>query len=78
MKILVDNVILSPDEDSSLLQDRIRELYSIDGDFSITILRRSLDARKKEKIVYRFRVVVDVDDKTGAFLLKKRVISPYE
>ncbi len=78
MKILVDNVILSPDEDSSLLQDRIRELYSIDGDFSITILRRSLDARKKEKIVYRFRVVVDVDDQTGAFLLKQRDISPYE
>lgn len=77
MKLLVDNIILNPDEDISLLKDRIRELYSIDGDFAITIVRRSLDARKKDNIVYRYRVVIDVEDRTGPSLLKNTEVSLY-
>ncbi len=78
MKLLVDNITLNPDEDSSLLEERIRVLYSINDNVTVTILKRSLDARKKERIVYRYRVVIDVSDKTGASLLKQRDIFPYE
>ncbi len=78
MKLLADNITLNPDEDQSLLKDRIRKLFAIDCDFDITIARRSLDARKKDTIVYRYRVIIDIADAPGEFLLKKSGISIYK
>lgn len=78
MKLLVDAITLNPDEDQSLLKDRLKELYAIDADFDITIARKSLDARKKDKIVYRYRVIISIDDAAGEPLLAKSGISLYE
>ncbi len=78
MKFLVENITLNPDEDQSLLKDRIRELYTIDCDFDVIIARRSLDARKKDKIVYRYRIIIDIAEDPGKSLLVKEGISVYQ
>jgi uncharacterized FAD-dependent dehydrogenase len=78
MKLLADNIILNPDEDQAILKDRIRTIYGIDHKFDLTIALKSLDARKKDHIVYRYRAIIDIDDAAGESLLKKSGISVYE
>ncbi|HOT43262.1 MAG TPA: hypothetical protein PLM53_01010 [Spirochaetota bacterium] len=78
MKLLVDAITLNPGEDQSLLKERVREIYGIDREFDLTIARKSLDARKKDRIVYRYRVIIDIEDAAGKSLLTKSGISVYE
>lgn len=78
MKLIVDNIILKPDEDQNNIHDRIREKFSLDYDFDFSIMRRSLDARKKDAIVYRYRVMIDVEEDQGKALLQNRDVSVYK
>jgi uncharacterized protein len=78
MKLLVDNIILTPGETPERIRERIRDTYNIDFDFEYFITRKSLDARKKENIVYRYRAVIDVPDDRAPLLLQQKDISSYE
>ena len=76
MKLVLDNIILTPAEDESVIADRIRERWGVEVR-SFTVLRKSLDARKKTAIVYRFRVMADVTDGTAASLLGGEDVTEY-
>ena len=76
MKLLIDNLILVPGEDPERIREIIKERYGVDCPSSIE--RKSLDARKKENIVYRFRVVIDVPDDRAALLLTHNDIFVYQ
>ena len=74
MKLLIDNITLNPDEKQERIEEIIKRRFGIDFYFKYSIARKSLDARKKEKIVYRYRVIIDVpDDKAELFLDNKDV-----
>jgi uncharacterized protein len=74
MKLIFDNITLDPDMDQEHIKKKIIERFSIDFDFEYSILRKSLDARKKNRIVYRYRVLLDVpDDRAGSFLQEKDI-----
>jgi hypothetical protein len=77
MKLVIDNIILYPDEDRESIRNKIVELYHIDSDFEYFILRKSLDARKKNRIVYRYRLAVEVPDERAPSLLQHPEISVY-
>jgi len=77
MKLIADNIILQPGEPDELIRQRISERYSIEAEFGLTILKRSLDARKRGRIVYRFRAVIDVPESVGRRLLGEKDISEY-
>ncbi len=77
MKLVFDNITLDPNEGQERIRDRIIERYGIDFDFEYSILRKSLDARKKGRIVYRYRVLIDVPDQLAGPLLEEGDISVY-
>ena len=68
MKIQIDNITLRPDEPPEKIRERVTELFGIAVD-EYVILRKSLDARKKDAIVYRYRIEALVSDNTGMGLL---------
>jgi uncharacterized FAD-dependent dehydrogenase len=78
MKILVDNITLKPDEEQTRIRDILIKRFGIDGGFDFTIVRKSLDARKRSNIVFRYRVVVEVPDDRAPSLLKQKDISAYQ
>lgn len=75
MKLLIDNLVLIPGEDPDRIRDIIKERYGADCPCSIE--RKSLDARNKDRIVYRYRVVIEVPDDRAPLLLKHNDISVY-
>jgi uncharacterized protein len=77
MKLLIDNITLRPGEKEERLGEIIRDRFGIDFDFDFIISRKSLDARKKERIVYRYRVVIDVPDDRAKVLLEEKDIGVY-
>ncbi|HPJ40374.1 MAG TPA: NAD(P)/FAD-dependent oxidoreductase, partial [Spirochaetota bacterium] len=76
MKIQIDAVTLTPEENEDYL-GALRLLlvsrYKLNEDVDFTVLRRSLDARKKSRIHYRFRVLAELDNGTA-----QRLIETYE
>lgn len=78
MKLVISNLILAPDENQKEIKPTIKEQYGIDFDFDITILRKSLDARNKQGIVYRYRVIIDAPCDKAAHLLQNKDISVYK
>ena len=73
MKILIDAILLTPEENRdyrAALRSALVSRYHLHEDVEYTILRRSLDARKKHRIHYRYRVLVDVDSVTAQGLMK--------
>ncbi len=77
MKIQIDDIELRPGEDEVSLSEIVKRKYRIGNSFEVTILRRSLDARKKNRIVYRYRLLVDLPDETGCALLGEEHVSEY-
>lgn len=77
MKLLVENLILTPDKKDDDIRKKISYLYDIEN-FDFYILRKSLDARKKNNIVYRFRVVIEVSEDVGKELLLHKEVSLYQ
>ncbi len=76
MKLILDNITLDPGEGQEKISEKIRDRWGIDVS-SFTIVRKSLDARKKRKIVYRFRVMIEVDDKWSSDLVGEEDITEY-
>ncbi|MCU0822478.1 MAG: NAD(P)/FAD-dependent oxidoreductase, partial [Spirochaetes bacterium] len=65
MKLQVDNIILLPDENQDQIKDKIKNIYNIDID-DFKIIKKSLDARKQNEIVYRYRILIEIYDYTAA------------
>jgi uncharacterized FAD-dependent dehydrogenase len=77
MKLVINDIILHPDEVEEEIYTVIKEKYHIDFDFECTMLRKSLDARKKNRIVYRYRVLVELPDDMAESFLQYEEISIY-
>lgn len=75
--VIIDNIVLLPGDPLSVLEEKLRQQYGIHGLEIVRILRRSLDARKKNSIVYRYRVLVSVPDNSAVLLLRNPECSPY-
>jgi len=77
MKIQIDNIVCGPEEPESGLPARVRLQYNLGDATPVTILRRSLDARRKNRVVYRYRVCVEVSDDEAGRLLVMPDIAEY-
>lgn len=75
--LVIDNVTLRPHEPETVLQDKLYALYNSKGMTIEKILRKSLDARKKNSIVYRYRVLVSVEEEDKQHLLSHDECSEY-
>jgi len=79
MKIQIDNITLTPDKQSGKdLINHISDKHGISKITGLQIIRKSLDARKKDNILYRYRVACDVPDSEAEGLLQNKDISEYE
>jgi len=76
MKIIIENIKLRPDQDETCLGIILYERFSIESP-QFKILRKSLDARKKNKIVYTYRLLVELHEEKAAALLKDRDVSVF-
>lgn len=77
MKLVLDNITLAPDEDQEKIAEKISDRWGIDFS-SFTIVRKSLDARQKGRIVYRFRVMVDVDEESLSSIIGMEDVTEYK
>ncbi|MFW5862849.1 MAG: NAD(P)/FAD-dependent oxidoreductase [Spirochaetota bacterium] len=75
--LIIDNVTLHPHEPETILQDKLFTLYECKSMTFEKILRKSLDARKKNSIVYRYRILVSVGEEDRQHLLSHDECSVY-
>lgn len=76
MLIQIENITLNPDQPDEYIRTLIAEKYGL-KDVQVRIIRRSLDSRNKGRIVYRYRVVIDVPEETARRLLADKSVSRY-
>lgn len=72
MKIQIDALTLTPEENENYrheLQGILASRYHLPGGCEFIVLRRSLDARKKHRIHYRYRIAVDADEDAAQRLI---------
>lgn len=77
MKLVFDDIVLSPTEAEARLGAIIAGRYGIGIPAEICILKKSLDARHKRHIVYRYRILAEIPDAAARALLKHRGVSPF-
>ena len=77
MKLVFDDITLAPFEDETCLRAKISDCYGIAAPAEITILKKSLDARHKRRIVYRYRVMAEIPQSIAQALLKLKGVSPF-
>jgi len=78
MKLQFDNIALRPDEDETNLPLIVAQRYSIPVPEDLFITHKSIDARKKSDIVFRYRVAAEVPEIVAELLLKNAEISIFE
>lgn len=78
MELVLDNVELKPGDDERELVSVISRKWGIHYDFDFRILRKSLDARNKERIVYRYKILVDFPDEIAADLMDKGDVTRFK
>jgi uncharacterized protein len=78
MKLVFDSIELSPLENEADITIKLSVRYSLTEKTPIKILRKSLDARDKAAIVWRYRIEADVPDRVAEGLLKMPGISKVE
>ena len=73
MRLLIQNITQSPDEDDGRLALIVAAQCGIDRAAvrNVRILRRALDARKKQQVHFLLHVAADIDDSVAGYLLKK-------
>ncbi len=69
MKLIFDSIELTPFEKEADLSLKLSTLYGLPENTPYKILRKSLDARDKTAIVWRYRIEADVPDSTAVNLL---------
>ena len=76
MKIQIDNIFLTPDEPADKIPTFILKHFGCQiTDYRI--VRKSLDARNKSNIIYKYRIVAEVSDETAIPLLVNKDITEY-
>lgn len=75
-ELIVDDITLAPDEPDEILSRRILDRTGCETT-RFRIIRRSLDARHKDHIVYRYRVTITVDDDTAQKLIMNQNLQEY-
>ncbi len=78
MKFIIDNITLPPQKEKPDFHTILLEQFPGISLTFIRILRRSLDARKKHAIVFRYRLLVETSDENAPFLLRFSNVSRYE
>ncbi|TAL37868.1 MAG: FAD-binding protein [Spirochaetes bacterium] len=69
MILVFDNILLPPGDPESALGEALRRKFQISYAVSPRITRKSLDARDKSRIAYRYRVECEVPDDDAQRLL---------
>jgi uncharacterized protein len=77
MKIVIDTIALRPGRPEQDVGEELARLLGLPDPPPYTILRKSLDARKKSDIVYRYRVVLDLEDHVARRLVEAGEASYY-
>ncbi len=78
MKLVIGDIILRPDQPETDLARVLFKQYSLEDNIKHVVLKRSLDARNKKNIYYRYRVMLEVPDERARELLERENISEYE
>lgn len=78
MKLVIDNITLSPPQENPDFQKILNERFPHNPLSFLRILRRSLDARKKNAIVIRYRLLAETADENAQSLLGLSGVSLYE
>lgn len=78
MKLVIDTIVLRPDRPEGEIGEAIALRLGIPVPHEYEIIRKSLDARKKSDIVYRYRVVIDLPDDDARRLIDAGAAVPYE
>ena len=76
MKLTIENITLTPVQAEKEIKKILLSEYNLDN-IPYKIIRKSLDARKKSSIVYRYRLLVDVHPDFVEDLLKSDNIKKY-
>ena len=77
MKIVIDNIVLRPGRPEQEIGEVLAQRLGVAVVPPYTILRKSLDARKKSDIVYRYRVACDLPDEAARQLIDAGGAEPY-
>lgn len=77
MKFIVENITLPPQKENPDFQKILNERFPDIPLAFIRILRRSLDARKKHAIVFRYRLLFESSDENAQTLLRYFGVSKY-
>lgn len=77
IKLLFEDIELSPEEPEDALGDKIKSAYGISCSFNYEIIRKSLDARDKGRIVYRYKVLAEIPESFKDKLLNMRGVTLY-
>ena len=78
MKIIIDDIELAPGEPEERIASLVRGRLGLDADPDWAIDRKSLDARDKGRIVYRYRVLLDLPEHSAREALSLPEVRPYE
>lgn len=78
MKLVIDNIVLRPGRPETEIGEEIARRLGIAAPGEYRIIRKSLDARKKSDIVYRYRVVFDLADDAARSIVEAGTAAPYE
>ncbi len=78
MKIIIENIELPPGEPEQRIASLIRDRLGLDKEPQWSIERRSLDARDKGRIVYRYRIMAELPEHSGRAALSLPGVRPAE
>jgi uncharacterized protein len=77
MEFLIDDIALAPDEPEERLAERLAERLGRVRIRNWRVWRRSLDARKKDRIVFRYKIRVEVEDADAPALAARPGVSRF-
>jgi uncharacterized protein len=77
MEFLIDDIALAPDEPEERLAERLAERLGRVRIRNWRVWRRSLDARKKDRIVFRYKIRVEVEDADAPALATRPGVSRF-
>ena len=69
MKIYIDNIHLYPDETEDKINNILQEKFGLSSGTLFTVIKKSLDARKKADIHYTFRILIELEESAGEIFL---------
>ncbi|HNR87923.1 MAG TPA: NAD(P)/FAD-dependent oxidoreductase [Spirochaetota bacterium] len=77
MKLIIDDIKLQPNDPEEALGRILSASFGISDGYPFVIIRRSIDARKKGRIVYRYRLMLDLPEPEALRLLEREGVSIY-